>query len=159
MSSNLFKRMKVNQCQLFVVFSLVLVSISTSSFPSSTEDQTKTDSARLIGTLRENGVNIPRDLDYDSVVKKLKAMRVAIPEVYKKDAMNYLDRNADSLIHLPTSQIGILSWYFENVLFLRKDLIFARYSDGEMYGGDILIEVIHSEDRVISMRTLWNYHN
>ena len=77
------------------------------------------ESARLIQALREDGVDIPRDLDFDSVVKKLKTMSLVMPEIYKKDALNYLDKNADSLIHIASSKPGILSWHFEEFLSLR----------------------------------------
>ena len=73
--------------------------------------------------------------------------------------MKYLSGdNISSLIGIPTSKPGILGWHFENVMFLRKDLVFARYSDGEMYGGEILIKVFLEDDQIIFAESLWNYH-
>ena len=62
------------------------------------------------------------------------------------------------MIKTQTSKPGILKWYFSKITFLRKDLIFGQYEDGEMFGGEILIKVISSGDKIVNMKTLWNRH-
>lgn len=42
-----------------------------------------------------------------------------------------------------------------SVIFLKEDLVFAKYDDGEMFGGDFFIEAIFSDERLTNLKTLW----
>ncbi len=122
------------------------------------EKHIDSDSVELQQALRDSGVNISEEIDYGKLVEKLRKVSVDVPGNYENSTMTYLDSNANDLIQLPTSKPGILSWHFEKIFFIERDLVFASFSDGEMYGGDLLIEVIESGGQIQSMRTIWNYH-
>jgi hypothetical protein len=66
--------------------------------------------------------------------------------------------SASDLVKIQTSKPGMLIWHFHSVIFSKKDLIFAQYDDGEIYGRDILIKVIFSENQATAIKALWNYH-
>jgi hypothetical protein len=136
---------------LFVFFLLASLAISGCN-----NKTIYSDSEKLNQALRERGINISEDIGYHDLVELLRGMSVVVPAKYGNDTMTYLDTNADSLIQLPTSKPGILSWHFEKIFFIDKDLVFASFSDGEMYGGDLLVEISRSEDQIKSMRALWN---
>jgi hypothetical protein len=41
---------------------------------------------------------------------------------------------------------------------MKKDLIFVKYNDGEMFGGDVLLRIIADEDQISNINILWNDH-
>ena len=121
--------------------------------------QAEDEASTLILELRKNEINVPDQLDYSQILQKLQSMQIDVPASYKESVMKYLDTGkASHLIKNQTSKPGILSWHFYSVIFLKKDLIFAQYDDGEMSGGEILIKVILSENQVTAMKALWNSH-
>ena len=122
------------------------------------EVQAEDEASTLIVALRDNGVVVPDQMKYSDLVQKLKSIQIDVHVSYKENVMKYLDSGiAPDLIKIKTSKPGILTWYIHSLIFLKKDLIFAQYDDGEMYGGDILIKVIFSRNQVTAMKAMWNY--
>lgn len=122
------------------------------------ENHIDSESENLIKALRNKDIDISDEIEYTNLIEKLKNMSVVFPGSYENATMAFLDDHADTLIQLPTSKPGILSWHFERIFFIKKDLVFASFSDGEMYGGDLLVEIIQSGDQIESAETIWNYH-
>lgn len=113
----------------------------------------------MIEALDNNYIKIPDYIDYYDLIEKILKLGIQLPPSYEKSIISYLDREkAQALIKIQTSKPGILKWYFSKITFLRKDLIFGEYEDGEMFGGEILIKVISSGDKIVNMKTLWNSH-
>lgn len=137
---------------IILMWALVLLS-------SVTEVQAEGDVSTLIAALSKNGISVPDHIDYDELVMKLQSLQIDVSLSYKDRVMKYLDAGkAPDLIKIRTSKPGILAWYFHSVIFLKRDLVFAQYDDGEMFGGDILLRVKISGNEVTGMRCLWNYH-
>jgi hypothetical protein len=138
---------------------VAIILIWTFVFSDVTGVQAENEASTLILELRKNEINVPDKLDYSQILQKLQLMQIDVPVSYKESVMKYLDAGkASHLIKIQTSKPGILSWHFHSVIFLKKDLIFAQYDDGEMSGGEILIKVIFAENKVTAMKALWNYH-
>lgn len=138
---------------------VALILICTFGFINLTEVQAEDEASTLIVALRKNGINVPEQTNYSKLVEKLQSVQIDVSEPHRESVIKYLDSGeASDLIKIQTSKPGILTWHFHGVIFLKKDLIFAQYDDGEMFGGDILIEVIFSENQVTNMKALWNYH-
>jgi len=94
--------------------------------------------------------------EYSALIKALQENGVDVPEPFRKNVHKYLgSKKGIALIGLEPSSAG-LTWYFHRVVFLRMDLLFVSYEDGQMYGGDLLVKIDSSDNKVISMRTLWN---
>jgi hypothetical protein len=94
--------------------------------------------------------------EYSALIESLKKSGVDVHEGFKENVLKFLNSDEKvSLIGFQPSNVG-LSWYLYDLVFLRKDLIFVSYEDGQMYGGDLLISVKYSDNKVISMKTLWN---
>lgn len=146
---------------LFIIQKLfvALVLICPFGFISVTEVQAEDRTSTLLAALRKNGINVPEQTDYSNLVKKLHSMKIDVSEPHRKCVIGYLDsEKASDLIKIQPSKPGILIWHFHDVIFLTKDLIFAKYDDGEMFGGDILLKAIFSDDQLTNMKALWNYH-
>jgi hypothetical protein len=110
-----------------------------------------------IEALNNNYIKIANYIDYDDLIEKIQKLGIQLSPSYKDSVINYLrSKRAQALIKIQTSKPGILKWYFFKITFLRKDLIFGEYEDGEMYGGKILIKVVSSGDKIVNMKTLWN---
>lgn len=122
------------------------------------ENHIDSESEILIRALRNKDINLPDEIEYTNLIEKLKNMSVVVPRSHENATMTFLDNHADTLIQLPTSKPGILSWHFEKIFFIEKNLVFASFSDGEMYTGDLLVEIIQSGDQIKSMKTIWNYN-
>ena len=137
-----------------IVLSLLFAFLSISGCK---EIRIDSDSGSLLRILRDRGIRIFKETDYNNLVEKLRGLSIEVPGKYENATMTYLDSNAHDLIQLPTSKPDILLWHFEKIFFIEKDLVFASFSDGEMYGGDLLVEVIESGGRIKSMKTIWNY--
>ncbi len=156
--------LKYKMKRLFSFFNLqiLLVAITliwTFGFANLIEIYAEDEVSTLIVALRKSGINVPEQIDYSKLVQKLQSMQIDVHGAYKESVLNYLDsRRASGLIKIQTSKPGILTWHFHGVIFLKKDLIFAQYDDGEMFGGDILIKVLFSENQATAMKALWSYH-
>ena len=138
---------------------VALILIFTFGFTNVTEVQAEDRTSSLLATLSKNGINVPEQADYSNLVKKLHSMKIDVSETHRKSVIEYLDsEKASDLIKIQPSKPGILTWHFHDVIFLKKDLIFAQYDDGEMHGGDILLKIIISGGKVTGMKSLWNYH-
>jgi len=145
----------------FIIPTLFVVLVLGCSFglTNVTEVQAETESSNLIKTLRKNGINVSEQTNYSKLVEKLQSMQIDVSEPHRNSVLKYLvSEKASDLIKIQTSKTGILTWHFHDVIFLKKDLIFAQFDDGEMFGGDILLKVISSVDEVADMKSLWNYH-
>jgi len=138
---------------------VAIIIVWTFALSNVTEVQAEDEASTLIFALRKNGINVPDKLDYSKLVQKIQSMQIDVPVSYRENVAKYLDSGkASQLIKIQTSKPGILTWYFHSVIFLKKDLIYAQYDDGEMSGGEILIKVILSENQVTAMKALWNSH-
>lgn len=138
---------------------VALILIFTFGFTNVTEVQAEDRTSSLLATLSKNGINVPEQADYSNLVKKLHSMKIDVSETHRKSVIEYLDsEKASDLIKIQPSKPGILTWHFHSVIFLKKELIFASYDDGEMFGGDILLKAIFLDDRLNNMKALWNYH-
>lgn len=138
---------------------VAIIIVWTFALSNVTEVQAEDEASTLIFALRKNGINVPDKLDYSKLVQKIQSMQIDVPVSYRENAAKYLDSGkASQLIKIQTIKPGILTWYFHSVIFLKKDLIYAQYDDGEMSGGEILIKVILSENQVTAMKALWNSH-
>lgn len=94
--------------------------------------------------------------EYSTLIKSLQDNGIKVPECFKKEVEEYLhSKKAFVLIGFAPSN-EYLRWNFHHIIFLRPDLVFASYDDGEMYGGDFLLKVDYSGEQVISIKTLWN---
>ena len=140
-------------------FFIALIIIWTFGFTNVTEVQAEDRTSTLLAALSKNGINVQEQTDYSNLANKLHSMKIDVLEPHRKSVIEYLDsEKASDLIKIQTSKPGILTWHFHDVIFLKKDLIFAKYDDGEMFGGDILLKAIFSDDRLTHMESLWNYH-
>lgn len=143
----------------FQVLSIALILSCTFGFTNVTEVQAEDEASTLLVALRKNGIIVSEQTNYSKLIEKLQSMQMEVSEPLRKSAIEYLNsREASDLIRIQTSKPGILTWHLHSVIFLKKELIFASYDDGEMYGGDILLKVISSGNEVTGMKSLWNYH-
>jgi hypothetical protein len=144
---------------IILMLFVTLILICTFGFTNVTEVQAEDEAYTLIVALRKNGINVPEQTNYSKLVEKLQSVQIDVSEPHRESVIKYLDSGeASDLIKIQTSKPGILTWLFHDVIFLKKDLIFAQYDDGEMFGGDILIKVIFLENQATNMKALWNYH-
>ena len=142
---------------ILICFQLTNIAIITTA--SGIEKKLKYKTSALIEALNNNYIKIADSTDYSDLIEKIQKLGIQFSSSYKKSVINYLDsERVQALIKIQTSKPGILKWYFAKITFLRKDLIFGQYEDGEMFGGHILIKVISSGDKIVNMKTLWNYH-
>lgn len=144
---------------LIILICFQLTNIVIISSASDFDEKLKFKTSALIEALNNNYIKIANYNDYDDLIEKIQKLGIQLSPSYEDSVINYLrSKRAQALIKIQTSKPGILKWYFYNITFLRKDLIFGQYEDGEMFGGDILIKVISSGDKIVNMKTLWNYH-
>ena len=93
--------------------------------------------------------------EYSGLMKALKANGISVEKQLNEDVIKYITDKADHLIGILPGNKG-LKWIFSEIIYLRKDLIFVSYDDGEMYGGDVLIKITLTNNKVVSMKTIWN---
>ena len=142
---------------ILICFQLTNIAIISSA--SDFDEKLKFKTSALIEALNDNYIKIADYIDYDDLIEKIQKLGIQLSPSYKNSVINYLgSKRAQRLIKIQTSKPGILKWYFFKITFLRRDLIIGQYEDGEMFGGDILIKVISSGDKIVNMKTLWNYH-
>ena len=142
---------------LIILICFQLTNVSIISSADNSDEKLKTNA--LIEALKNNYIKIADYIDYNDLIEKILKLGIQFLPSYEKRVIDYLDgERAQALIKIQTSKPGILKWYFFKITFLRRDLIIGQYEDGEMFGGDILIKVISSGDKIVNMKTLWNYH-
>ena len=129
------------------------------SSASDAAEKSKFKTSALIEALNNNYIKIADYIDYYDLIEKIQKLGIKLSPSYEKSVIKYFDsERVQALIKIQASKPGILKWYFSKNTFLRKDLIFGQYEDGEMFGGYILIKVISSGDKIVNMKTLWNCH-
>lgn len=144
---------------LNILICFQLTNIAVISSANDFDEKLKFKTSALIEALNDNYIKIADYIDYDDLIEKIQKLGIQLSPSYKNSVINYLgSKRAQGLIKIQTSKPGILKWYFFKITFLRRNLIFGQYEDGEMFGGDILIKVISSGDKIVNMKTLWNYH-
>ena len=140
-------------------FVIALIFILAFGFISITEIQAQGEVSALIIALRKNGIKVSEQTNYSKLIEKLESMNIQVSEPERESVTKYLERReASDLVRIQTSKPGVLIWHFHSVIFLKKDLIFASYEDGEISGGDILLKVIFTDNQVTNMKSLWDYH-
>ena len=97
----------------------------------------------LKNTLESNKIDtksLSRNTDLKEFFNK---NSINVSESYKNNVNNYLNSNeAISHIDRQTSKPGILSWYIHSAIFLKNDLVYAQYEDGEMEMGEFVAKCI-----------------
>jgi hypothetical protein len=94
--------------------------------------------------------------EYSALIESLQKNGIDVAVVLKENVSEYLKgRGGASLIKIQTFKEG-LTWNFYDLVFLRKDLVFVSYDDGEMLGGELLLKIIYSKNKVVSMKALWD---
>ena len=113
----------------------------------------------LTNILGGHGIRVDEQIGYHNLVETLKNEQINATTEQKQKVTVYLESSKGlELITAQTSKPGLLNWYFIDSWFLKNDLIFASYEDGEMNGGDILIKVVWSGNRILKMENLWEFH-
>ncbi len=92
---------------------------------------------------------------YWPLIKALKNNEVLVPKPLRQSVLDYLENYSSKLIAHSPSMDG-LSWHFPNLFFLRNNLVLARYEDGEMYGGELLIVINFQNNKVVSAEVVWD---
>ncbi len=142
---------------IFICFQLTNIAVISSASDSDKKSKFKT--SALIEALNNNYIKIADYIDYYDLIEKIQKLGIQLSPSYEKSVIKYFDsERVQALIKIQTSKPGILKWYFSKITFLRKDLIFGEYEYGEMFGGEILIKVVSSGDKIVNMKTLWNRH-
>ena len=137
-------------------FLVLLVFLSFFGLFKLTESHAKDYTSSLRAVLHSNGIEVPNINRYSELIKYLRSIEIEMPEQCRENAINYLyGGKANKLIKRETSKPGILTWYFNSVIFLKNDIIFTEYDDGEMAGGFFLLKVIWVGQEVGDMIPLW----
>ena len=92
--------------------------------------------------------------EYFSLLKALKNTSIDIPESYRDKITKYLAKHTQSIIDLKIDGEN-WTWFIVKLFFIRNDLIYAQFEDGEMYGGAVLLKVNFSGSKIISIQRLW----
>lgn len=93
--------------------------------------------------------------EYDALIKSLQQNGFEVSGAYNESVTKFLkSEKAISLVGFTPEKGG--SWSFYQIVYLRKDLMFVSYDDGEMYGGNLLVKITSSNNQIISMKTVWN---
>ena len=91
-----------------------------------------------------------------SFTKALRENDISVPSSFKNNMMLLLQEHAKDFITIKTSKEG-LKWNISGIVFIREDLIFAQYDDGEMEGGELLLKITYEkENNSINTIVLWN---
>lgn len=145
--------------EIFLSLIIAVFLIGFSQIISASEDLERNEFSGFIKVIREQGIDIPEQAEYSKLVETLRSIQISVPKSYNESVLKYLrTENASRLIRIPTSKPGWLKWNFHDVIYLKKDLIFVKYNDGEMFGGDVLLRIIADEDQISNINILWNDH-
>ncbi len=92
--------------------------------------------------------------EYYSLTLALENNSIDVPKSYRDKITKYLDKHTQSIIDLKIDGQN-WTWFIVKLFFIRNDLIYAHFEDGEMYGGVVLLKVNFSGSEVISIVKLW----
>lgn len=92
--------------------------------------------------------------EYFSLIKALKNTSIDVPESYRDKITKYLNKHTQSIIDLKIDGKN-WTWFIVKLSFIRNDLIYAQFEDGETYGGAVLLKVNFSGSKIITIQRLW----
>ncbi|MDY6906534.1 MAG: hypothetical protein SWH61_17835 [Thermodesulfobacteriota bacterium] len=94
--------------------------------------------------------------EYSSLIKAIKKCGIDISDNIETKILEHIESGElAKLIKSPISNPA-LSWNFHDLVFLRNDLLFISYDDGEMYGGNLLVAISFLKGDKVSMEIIWN---